>query len=561
MVAFLVIGRKRLVKLLRESMNIYSLIALAAILAFFLAFALIYVSPTEQLYFDENIYQGIALNILNHGNALWCQFGSGYVRTCFINAIYHDPVGWSAFVAIAFAVAGIGTQTAYGLELLVGALSIVFAFLLASVLFKRKETAVVSALAMALMPGLFIWSRTQADFDLPFMMLATLSFFLFVVMVRRKDFDSLAAFAFSLALVSYMRLEAILLVPIFALLAFTFGESGIVETAKERYRMAISVLTENTKVLLLLLVFMILLLPEVYYIAMEAQNPSYGQAASQSVLSLENFKNNIATNAPFLLGSLNGLSSYPTEFHYTIFPLAVLGIAVLALARRTRNRFGILLLLILWFLAYFLFYTSFYAGSVLFGVDSRFMLQILPPLCLLASAALVGISDASSIIAQRFGIAKRRAKGGAAIRHAVLAVLAAALLIYPFFLLIPVVSVPPSSMPQQSVILPAITSFYENYSEVPSNCLVFSFTPDIWQEENRSSAQIGFLLGANQSIKSHILNYSCLAFDYGYWCLVPPYSNTTCSYVASHYKLGNFTSPPTRPNGTSVAFYKILNYT
>lgn len=559
MLACIFLERKKIAELLREHVDRNSLICLAVILAFFLIFALLFVWPNEQLYFDENIYQGIALNILHNGNALWCQFGTGYLHMCYANSLYHDPVGWAAFIAIAFAVAGIGTQTAYGLELLVGALSIVFMFLLASVLIKRKDFAVISALAMAVMPGLFIWSRTQSDFDLPFMMLTILSFFLFVVFTKRKSLYSLGAFAFSLVLVSYIRIEAVLLLPLFAIFALTIGDTGVRETVRERIAIARRAFRENTKALVVLLIFIVLLLPEIYYITLEAQYPEYGQHAGQGVLSLANFNNNVVTNFLFITGQLNLLSNYPAEFHYTIFFLALLGILALIFRKRMANRLGLLLLLLLWFLTYFGFYSAFYAGAALFGVDSRFMLQVLPPLCLLAAFGLVSIGDAAVAIV---GVAnsKKNASTRNIVHYATLLVVVAVLLVFPFYLLVPVVSVPPNTMPQQGVVLPAVTTFYNNHNVVPNNCLVFSFTPEIWQEANLTGVQVGYLNGANSTLESTINSYSCLVFDYGYWCEVAPYNSQICSSVQSRYKLQNLLTPQ-QQNGTSIAFYKILNYT
>ena len=57
MLAFIVMDRRELRVLLRKHISRYSLAALALILAFFLIVSLLYVSPVEQLYFDENIYQ------------------------------------------------------------------------------------------------------------------------------------------------------------------------------------------------------------------------------------------------------------------------------------------------------------------------------------------------------------------------------------------------------------------------------------------------------------------------------------------------------------------------
>ena len=560
MLAAIALERKGLRSILREFVDGYSLLALVLILLFFVTFSVLFVSPVEQLYFDENIYQGIAMNILSNGNALWCQYGTAFAHTCYVNALYHDPVGWSAFIAIAFALFGIGTQTAYNLELLVGALSIAMVFLLSGALTRKRSCAVVSALAFSTMPQLFIWSRTQADFDLPFMMLAVLTMFLFVMFTRRKSLYSFAAFAFSLDLVSYMRIEALALVGIFALLLIAFGERGIVETARERIALVLRTLRDNTAALLLLFAFVLLLVPEVYYVALEAQNPAYGQPAGQPVLSLSNFNSNMGTNALFLLGQFNAIGYYPMAFSYTITPLAALGVLFLALDRRRKNRFGILLLLGLWFLAYFLFYTSFYAGAANYGVDSRFMLQLIPQLCVLSAFAFVGAGDGVRALVRKV---KAHGSEQLSIYASGICVIAmgALLLAYPFYLLEPNVAISPSAMPQQSVILKAINTFYSSYNAVPQNCVVFSFTPDIWFEANRSSAQIGYLGGVNGTIKSSLSSYSCHVIDYGYWCVVPPFHSTTCAYDTSHYKVENLTVPAQTPSGFGVTYYKILNYT
>ena len=559
-IAFVLLDRKGIRKLLGESIDWRSVAALLLILAFFIIFSVRFVSPTEQLYFDENIYQGIALNILNHGSSLWCQFGSGYVGNCYASQVYHDPVGWSAFIAMAFAVFGIGTSTAYNLELFAGALSIILVFILASVLTKRKAYGVVAAFAFAMMPQLFIWARTQADADLPFMMFATLAFLLFVIFTRRKSVNSFAAFAFSLDLVLYMRIEASLLVGVFAILMLTFGERGIRETFKERVRIISKALLDNTRALLVLLAFILLMLPQFYYIAIEAQNPSYGQTGNQTVISLANLKYNMGINIPFIFGSTNILSLYPANFHYLITPLAILGALVLIFDKRIKNRFGMLLLLLLWFSAYFMFYGVFFAGYATYGVDVRFMLQLLPALCLLAAFAILGMGDAAGWVAAWFASKKRDSSIVRLVFASVVVIASAGLLFYPFFTLVPLVALSPSMMPQQSVILPAINYFYANYNDVPQNCFVFSFTPEIWWVVNRSASEIGYMGNTNQTLSAIVSQHSCLVFDYGYWCVVPPFHSTACAYTLKRYKLQNLTSNPPEPGGNNVTFYRILNY-
>jgi hypothetical protein len=634
MLVSLFLERKELIKLVREHTDRFSLIALALILIFFIAFSLLFVSPVEQLYFDENIYQGIAINMLKNGNALWCQYGTGDLTHCYVNSLYHDPVGWSAFIAIAFGIFGIGIRTSYNLELLAGAASVVFIFLVSSLLVKRKGFAVLTTLALAMMPQLFIWSRTQADLDLPMMMFAELSFFLFLVFMKRKSIYSLAAFVFSVDLLSYMRIEAMLLVGVFAVLFVAFGDSGIATTVRERIGELRRSIESNTAVLSVLLIFIILLVPQIYYITIEAQNPAYGQGLNQSVVSLANFKININTNLPFLFGQINGINMYPTAFHYTITSLAILGGVLLAFDKKIRNRFGILLLILLWFLSYFIFYTAFYAGSATYGVDSRFMLQLLPAVCMLAAFAVLRVSDFASwmalnesersqllvfglcwliagILSVSFGVRVMASyyrsmqytqspkndfiySGlllgvGACFAYAgllslfsgfgiivrkyskkinigkgafifTMAISSLALIVYPFTLLIPAVAIAPSAMPQQSVILKAINTFYSEYNDVPQNCLVFSFTPDIWFEVNRSSAQIDYLTGANSTLESSIRKYSCVVLDYGYWCVVPPYHGSVCRNAVNEFRIENLTSPAPPLGGDEVTFYRILNY-
>ena len=401
-------------------------------------------------------------------------------------------------------------------------------FLLASSVSEKKGFAVIAALIFLMMPQLYIWARTQADFDLPFMMLATLAFFFFFVFQRRRSFGTLATFAFSLSLVVYMRIEAMLLVPLFALLLLVYGNDGPIGNVKGNVREAYNALTNNAKVIALVIVFLVLLLPEIYYIASQF-NPSYGQPQGQPILSLANFISNSKANVPFLFGLMNGISAYPLIFHGTVMALAIIGtgiaigVAIFGALRRNHKKrgdigLGKILALWLWFFAYFLFYSFFYAGSVTYGVDSRFMLQILPALSLLAAFTILELSE---ILSDLFSARLKSDGNRQALLYAASGILVAAAVIYPFAGLVPIITLAPQQMPQQSVILRSVDFFYGNYSAVPENCLVFTFTPDIWFEVNRSAAQIGYLQGANDTLKASFANYSCKVFDYGYWCSCP----------------------------------------
>ena len=82
LLAALYLLRDSIAKKLSKDISLPYLVVVLLVIAFFVSFSLLYVSPVEQLYFDENIYQGIALNILHSGNALWCQFGTAMLTSC-----------------------------------------------------------------------------------------------------------------------------------------------------------------------------------------------------------------------------------------------------------------------------------------------------------------------------------------------------------------------------------------------------------------------------------------------------------------------------------------------
>lgn len=494
---------------------------LIAIMAFFLLFSLFFVSATEQLYFDENIYQGIAVNILSHGNALWCQIGTGYLKNCYSNSLYHDPVGWSVIIAIAFMIFGISTQTAFALQLAVGVFAIAFTFLLAQQVYGSMRTSLTAALIFALSPILIIWSRTQAAPDLPFMMLSTASFLLFFLAMEKRKAGITAAFLAALTMTIYTRSEALLLLPIFAFLWLTYPSGS---KTKYRVRELFGSLAGKKLNIAIALSFMLLMYPELLYVSTLALNPHYGQnAAGTQLFSYSSLVSNGSTNLKFLFGGLNQVSFYPALFSGTVTIFAVAGVAYAIILCRRKDLWK-LLGISMWVLAYFLFYSSFYAGSATYGVDSRFMLELLPGICILGAYGFSSLSDSlGSMYAKAMQTQKKKIMS-----NIVLFFLLIIGAIAPFYTLLPLITLTPSKMPQQSLIYPAMQFFYKNYDAVPAKCMVFSFTPEIWYDVNRSAAQISYANSISPENQSYMSNYTCFVFDYGYWCNTPPYDNTMC---------------------------------
>lgn len=585
LISFIIIGRKEIISELK-GISKRSLLALLLIIVFFLFIALKYVTAFEELYFDENIYQGVAINILKHGLMLWCQMGTGYLNSCYSSVLYHDPVGWSYFLAIAFALFGIGTSTAYGAELFAALLGVFAFFFFAYILTRREDIATTSTLIFAIMPELLIWSRTQADPDLPFMTFSIITFFFFTLFMRRKKISTLIMFLSSLLITLYMRTEAILLLGVFFLLLFAFDYEDI-GSIKKRAKDLYNILNTNPKITFIALAFFILMVPQLIYIGIEASTQDYGQPSNQSAISLSYFPKNFVTNLNYLLGTYNSIGYFPAVFPLFSFVFAIIGAILIFFQKWSkRMKFEVFFTLFLWFTAYFIFYALFYAGSALFGVDSRFMLQITPEISLLAGIGIILISLYISNIAGWVSLKLKHRKQAnenksysptinpnhniesAEIKnskhniifYSSVIILFAIFFAYPFANLFSLITLNVNDMPQQSVIAPAIEFFYSNYQKVPANCLVFSFTPDIWFEVGRASMQIGYLGAENGTIVNIERNFSCYVLDYGYWCLVPPYNNTLCLYDKNLYNTKALAIGSVPYTDKHPAFYLLENY-
>ncbi len=549
-------SRKKIARALSRKIDRWSLAVAIVIILIFIVFAARFVNPTEQLYFDENIYQGIALNILHNGNALWCQYGvAGLNSPCSVNSIYHDPTEISFYIAIAFAIFGIGVPTAFEFELAVGAVSVLLVFLLASLLFGKKA-GVASAIVFAILPELFIWSRTEAVPNLLFMMFAVLAFFAYGVYRREKTGGTLALLLFALGIAAYTRIEAVLLVPIIILVAF--ADNINVRSAKRSIAKMIDISDRRSQILIAL--FIILMLPQLYYVVYEAHSLDYGSGsicgiATNSTFSVSNFKCNIDQNAGFFFGQYNSVGYYPAYFSPLTTIMAIVGLALLILFSGNRRGKYAAFMLGIWILAFHLFYDFFYAGSVTFGVDVRFMLVLYPAMAILAGFGIARLSDIVVKVRKR---SRKRSDVRRYASWAVFAALIAAFAVYPFVNSLPITTIPYASMPQESAPLAATNFIYSNHAEIPGNCLVFSFTPDVWYGLNRSAAQVGYFNSKDANFTAFESQFSCFAFDWGYWCNTQNFRNSTCNYDIGQYNATKVASESSV--GGNLSLYMLNNY-
>ncbi len=139
------------------------------------------------------------------------------------------------------------------------------------------------------------------------------------------------------------------------------------------------------------------------------------------------------------------------------------------------------------------------------------------------------------------------------IMYAAAAILVA-IILYGFYNQLQYVAVSPNNLPQAGN-----ARFYEGfvYNEshlIPSSCLVFSYDPTLFNINNRTAAQLGYLYD-RQQYATFSKEYSCLVVDYGYWCYTP---NNICTYAKSDFILSTIANATYNQTGQTYSFYRVV---
>ena len=564
-VVSLLYARRDMKEVLSENLNSYSIIALCLIILFFLLFSIFALPKTELIFFDENIYQGIALNILHSGNALMCWNGTPYVQKCFSTELGFDPGGWPFLISIAFGIFGISNTTSYNLELFLGVLSIISVFLIANLLIKRKELGPISATIFSFIPEVFIWSKTLANPDMSFMAFAILAMLLFLIFIKRSNKKTLLPFIFCILFAIYLRVEALLLVPFFLVIFLTLGDLGIRKTFNTKIKLLFVKLSSDRNLLFLGMVSIILIEPQLY--TMIATTPELQANAAfylypnTPIFSSSYVLPNLSANVLFLAGLLK---DYPIIFLPNITAFAILGLIFLLFMKKYKSRFAVLLLLFGFFSVYFIFYLFYFSGSVLVGVSVRYFLILYPVLSILAAFGLLGLGD---LIIGVFSKGRNQ-------RYLTYSILVFLFFALPFIYTAPILINPtytyygfpvnnitaniPGLNPYTTQYAKTSEDFIRsNYKLVPTGCLVLSEVPSLWFMLNRSSSALSETdIFTNASYR----NYSCYYLSYDFWCTVSPYNTTVCKFYTTNYKLKLLTTESSG-GASNFSLYQILNYT
>jgi 4-amino-4-deoxy-L-arabinose transferase-like glycosyltransferase len=552
------------------------IIAAIAIVVLFLAIEAFMVKPTQTIFFDDSIYQSMAQQLLISGKAVWCQFGTP--KVCFSSLIYQEPIGTPFTLAIGFAVAGLSLSTAYNVMMLLGALSVLLIFLIGLLLFRDPKPAIFAELLMALTPVLLLWSR-PTNSDLPFLFYSLIAVFAMLLFMRRKGIRTLALLLFSVSLLLYSKIDAVLFLVLIPLMYLILDGSSITESLRSNWKNVVKAM-DNTKVLVLLLVFIILVFPQMewaYYqfscssaascgfgyqgtYIQNTCNPLMPSTIVKSAIDVQNLRYNVCSNAEFWLDAYAS-QQVPQPVWFTIF--AIIGAIAMLIKKGGRRP---LLALGMWFLVMFVFYGAFYAGSVIYGVDWRFMLSMIAQTSLLGGFAIASLIMLPSNIwgkpkrmhkeqyVRLESNVKHKSKGKKTIAATATILIAVLVIVaYSAYIQAPQISVNPSN-----IIQAPDARFYEGfvYNDthlIPANCLVFTYDPTLFNINNRSATQMSDLYD-NQTLANRTKMFSCMVLDYGYWCYT---QGNICTQASNTFTLKPIVSSGVGPLGHNYTFYYI----
>ena len=204
------LGRRQFGEVLKGSgIRKRHLILAVVIAAIFLSAELAIVKPTQLVFFDDVLYQVGALDLLHMGQAWACNYGTPLV--CYAGEVFHEPVGTPFIFAMGYALFGVHLSVVYGTMLVVTLVGVLMAFLVGSVLFEDPVAGLFSELIVGLSPIILIWAVPTTS-DMPMFTFSLVAIFMMLVFVKRKSVYTLLAALLALALVTYMKVDALLYV-------------------------------------------------------------------------------------------------------------------------------------------------------------------------------------------------------------------------------------------------------------------------------------------------------------------------------------------------------------
>jgi hypothetical protein len=316
---------------------------------------------THRIYFDEDIYQNVAQNILWRGKAQMCNEGMvehGSYR-CVATEYNKEPNAFPFLLSFVFRFTGVNETSAHILNHFLFALGVGCAYWIGILLFRDRRAALVAAVIYMLTPENLLWGATVAV-EPGAAALAALAVGAWLLFLEDTSVATGLFAAGAVAFAAQWRPESALIVVVAAFATLILKPARL-----------LSIRLHTTA----LLVF-VLLLPHLGHL-WAVRNEGWG-SGDAGKFALTYVVNNLRTNALFYVEG--------KEFPLYFCLLAIVGLAVF---RNWRQK----AIPLLWFLLFFGIFIPFHAGSYRYGADIRFSLLSAMPLALLGGLGAASLAD------------------------------------------------------------------------------------------------------------------------------------------------------------------------
>ncbi len=438
----------------------------------------------HRIYFDEDIFENIAQNILNSGRAILCNTGTP--TSCDEYILNKQPNSYSFMLAITYAIFGVGEAPAFWLNIAIGSITVLFVFILSYVIFRNERASVYSSLIFALTPLHIIWSATAASE--PLMVISViLTIITFIFYLENRKFSILLLFGALFAFTMQTRHETLLLTMPLAILFILKGKPiQSIEKCGKHYLIAV-------------MFVIVLLIPHFLHLEY-ANKDSWGSSGEK--LSAQYLEHNFSTNSSFF-------------YENTRYPLFFTAVAFLGIIYSLRFDIKYSVFLLAWLTTFFTVYLFFYAGSYNSGVDAKYSLAVAAQLSIFAG---MGFFFADKSIGKLLPFAPLLI---------IISIIAA------FYFFVPYVT----EVWEESFEARQYHDFALRTAErINSSCYILTHVPSMYIVNGKKSAQ-NWNVNSPGMMKKILENTDCIVYDEGFWCQIQPYKDEVCESFHKKYNL------------------------
>jgi len=512
------ISYKRILKMLKGVSWKY------AFLLFFLALAIRETIPpkTTRLFFDEDIYLDMAKQIVTHFSSCLCDYGDRF--NCFRCEIMKWPVAHPFLISIAFFLFGISEIVARHLAIFLASLSVFMVYLSSYLLFKKNEIALFSSLILALLPIHILWSPTMTA-DLTFSFFVSFLLFFIVLSSKSEDLKIQLLSLLALVLATQAKSEGIVLIPLYFLSQFFLNQKYLATVHNKSYY---------------LFVFLSFILLSIYFLHTFYAWRVDTWGASGEKMSFNYLKQNISPNIGFWFEMSKEKDKWAYEGKQLYHPIVFTLLSFVGIVFLFKENKGTLALLLLWFSSLFLLYSSFYAGSVYYGVDVRYVLSQTIPFSILSGYGAFFLNKFLLKVFEK--------------KLALLLIIFLILISSSFY--IPKMYVTDDKIEESygaRLYRKAAISFSSNYSD---DCYFISHVSSIYSWLGKGHLQIWYVY---QPEFKDIVKNKCVIFDEGYWCAIKVNESRSCLEFLNNYKLELLQRVVDEKENKVYSFYRVYS--